>query len=117
VRLASAGAGEQAPWLYVGPGGLELALLDQTTPTPDARLEVGGRVLRPVASGTATVDVRSQAGAASGVLVVYSRLAAEDAVGLTEQWPDGARHAYVGRKVNASDFEVWPATDPSSARG
>jgi hypothetical protein len=36
-------------------------------------------------------------------------------MGLVERWPDGARHAYLGRCIKASDLEVWPASDPSSA--
>ncbi len=61
-------------------------------------------------SGSATVDVASKAGSARGVLVSYTLYAASDTLGLSEQWPDGARHAYAGPRLRAGDLDVWPAT-------
>jgi hypothetical protein len=90
-----------ARWLYIGPGGLEVALLDES-PSPPADLP-------RVANGTATVDVTSQAGSARAVLVSFARLADSHAVALVEDWPDGAHHVYAGTLLSPSDLEVWPA--------
>jgi hypothetical protein len=115
LHLAPAGANANDRWLYVGPAGLELALLDETAPpaTEDA-LPFEGRDLPRVTRGTATVDVESQAGSARGVLVSFARYAAHSAMGLVERWPDGASHAYLGRCIKAMDLEVWPARDRSA---
>jgi hypothetical protein len=117
AHLTPAGAGEVERWLYVGPAGLELALLDEAEPpsADDETVPFEGRALPRVAAGTATVDVDSQAGSARGVLVSFARYAAHSAMGLVERWPDGARHAYLGRCIKAADLEVWPANDPSAA--
>jgi uncharacterized protein DUF4178 len=100
VHLVPPGGEGQARWLYVGPQGMELALLDEVA-------AVQG--LAETQSGTATVDVESRAGSARGVLVQYHRYAGADGFGLTEAWPDGSRHAYAGRSVPAAALEVWPA--------
>ena len=120
LHLEPADAGHTDRWLYVGPAGLELAVLDEVEPPArdDQALvfpHPQGRDLARVSEGTATVDVHSRAGSARGVLVRFVRYAAPAAVGLVERWPDGAQHAYLGRSIHASDLEVWPARDRSSA--
>jgi len=104
VHLIPAATGARPRWLYVGPAGLEVALLDEA-PAP----RVGETDLPRTSSGTASVDIDSRAGSARGVLVTVSRFAADDALALAEQWPDGTRHTYAGARVRASDLEVWPA--------
>lgn len=94
-------ANAPARWLYIGPGGLEVALLDDASSPPSE--------LPKVASGTATVDVTGQAGAARGVLVTFSRFADASSAALVEDWPDGAHHVYLGAMVRPADLEVWPA--------
>jgi hypothetical protein len=102
ARLVPSGAG--APrWLYVGPGGLELAILDETADRPDTDL-------RLEASGTATADVAGPAGSARGVLMRFERYRGPDHLAIVETWPDGRQHTYRGQGVRASDIEVWPAS-------
>jgi len=116
VHLSPAVAGLAARWLYIGPAGLELAILDELQLAPtEATLRVNGSALQHVASGSATVDVVSQAGSARGVLVEVRRYAAGTAMGLVEQWPDGNHHMYAGTFIHVADLEVWPAANP--ARG
>jgi hypothetical protein len=100
VHLVPAAAGAAPRWLYIGPAGLEVALLDEGPVPPN---------LARTASGTAAVDIQSQAGSARGVLVTVTRFAAGDALALAEQWPDGTSHTYAGSRVAPSDLEVWPA--------
>jgi hypothetical protein len=100
VHLVPAGTDSAPRWLYIGPAGLDIGLLEEA-PNPGD--------LPRTASGTATVDVDSQSGSARGVLVSITRYADDSALGLVEQWPDGTRHTYSGRRAKASDIEVWPA--------
>jgi hypothetical protein len=94
-------ANAPARWLYVGPGAFEVALLDEA-PAPPADLP-------RVTSGTATVDVTSQAGSARAVLVSVTRFADAHSIAVAEDWPDGAHHVYVGPPLSPTDLEVWPA--------
>ena len=110
VHLAPASTGPTGRWLYVGPEGLDSAVLDEAT-TP----RVGQRDLPRVTRGTATVDVTSVAGSARGVLVAFTRYAADNALAFDEEWPDGARHLYAGVRINPTDVEVWPATHSNHA--
>jgi hypothetical protein len=89
-------------WLYVAPGALEVALVDEV-----AALE--GEGLRRDREGTAVVNVSSRAGNAQGVLVQYRRLRGQTAVAFDEQWPDGTTHAYEGDLIRPDVLEVWPA--------
>jgi hypothetical protein len=78
-----------------------VALLDESpSPPPD---------LPQVASGTATVDVTSEAGSARAVLVTFTRFAETRSIAFVEDWPDGAHHTYVGSLISPTDLEVWPA--------
>jgi hypothetical protein len=119
AHLTPAGPGQSERWLYVGPAGLELAMLNEEAEPPaaseDQTVPFEGRELPQVAGGTATVDVDSHAGSAHGVLVTFTRYAAHSAMALVERWPDGATHAYQGACIKASDLEVWPATTGTSA--
>src|SRR6185312_10051678 len=56
ARLVPTGPGASVAWLYVGPGALELALLDELPPTGDGPPTLGGAALPEVASGTAVAD-------------------------------------------------------------
>ncbi|MBV9355519.1 MAG: DUF4178 domain-containing protein, partial [Chloroflexi bacterium] len=110
AHLVPSGPGAGSVWLYVSPGALDAALLSEVAPADGSRLALGATTLPATSSGSATVDVASKAGSARGVLVSYTLYAASDALGLSEHWPDGARHAYAGRRVSASDLDIWPAT-------
>ena len=110
AHLVPSGPSVRDRWLYIGPAGLDLGLLEEVeAPSTSQTLRVDGQDLPRVAMGTATVDVESQAGSARGVLVTVARYASDTAMGIVENWPDGARHAYVGRSIKPSDVEVWPA--------
>ncbi len=110
-RLAPSGAGATTRWLYVAPGGLSIALLDElSNPVPGAQEVTVEGVRLPLArAGTATVNVATKAGSARGVLVAYWRYAAEPRIAVVEQWPDGAVHAYAGQLIRPTDVQVWPA--------
>jgi hypothetical protein len=104
-------AEEVRHWLYVGPGALEVVVMDETTPTTDAQppeIEHGGVRLRLRAEGMANASVDSGAGVES-VSVDYGHYAAEGGERYwLERWPDGTR-AYVGSLVRPQALEVWPA--------
>lgn len=101
-------AGQEPPrWLYVGPGGLDVALLDE-----NAQAQVPERA---EASGTAVVDVTSSSGTARGVLVTYTRGRAGLNVVLTEEWPDKTRHVYSGSLVGSDELELWPSASLQSS--
>jgi len=100
ARLVPTGPKGSAVWLYVGPGGLELALLDEASGTP---------TLPSVSSGTAVADVRDRTHSAEGILVRYERYRDSSQMGLVEHWPDGTTRAYAGSLIKPDDLELWPA--------
>jgi hypothetical protein len=102
VHLVPSGTDTNPRWLYVGPAGQEIALLDET------------HAQAPSAEGqrTATVDVTSRAGAARGMLVTLTRETSDGHLTIVERWPDGAEHTYRGPLIRADDVEVWPASRP-----
>jgi hypothetical protein len=101
ARLAPTSSQDTAHWLYVGPGGLDVGILDEVSQAPTAA--AGAK------SGTAVVDVNSSSGTARGVLVSYSRWSDDTRVVLTEVWPDNASHTYAGARVKTDELELWPA--------
>lgn len=111
ARLASS-RGERDQWLYVGPSGVDVALMrEQTGAGPDQPgLMLDGVPLPLSQRGTATVEVTSGRGSAAGVLVSYATYRSGQAMGFAEAWPDGATQAYVGRAVRPDDLQVWPRT-------
>jgi hypothetical protein len=111
VHLTPSGPSPGERWLYVAPAGLVVALLEEQAGTqPGVEMAtVGGAHLHLTDSGTATVDVVSKAGSASGVLVAHWSYRAGDRLAYKERWPDGALHAYGGQVVRATDVEVWPS--------
>jgi hypothetical protein len=119
VHLVPAAAGPTDRWLYVSPGGLELAILDESAaPRPGAnQIGLDGTNVPLEATRSATVRIASKAGAADGVLVSTWSYRAGQTIGLVEQWPDGAVHAYGGRVLKATDVEVWPAARSTTATG
>jgi hypothetical protein len=102
AHLVVASGSDPARWLYAGPAGLEVALLDEVSAAPEDLPEVG--------RGTATVEVTGQAGSARGVLVSFIRRASADRFAFDERWPDGAHHTYLGKPIRPSSIDVWPAT-------
>lgn len=119
VHLVPAAAGSTDRWLYVSPGALELALLDESAaPGPGAKqIVVDGTSVPLEATRSASVRVATRAGAADGVLVSTWSYRSGPIIGLVEQWPDGAVHAYGGRVLNATDLDVWPAARSATASG
>jgi hypothetical protein len=118
VHLVPSGPSLTDRWLYIGPAGLDLGLLEEVQVPPTSQtLCVDGRDLPRLAMGTATVDIDSRAGSARGVLVTFARYASDTAMGIVENWPEGARHAYAGTSIKPTDVEVWPATARSAVPG
>ena len=111
VHLVPSTPGATDGWLSVAPGGLEIAWLDSMAPPPPgaSHIVVDGSSLPLEATRTATVRVASTAGSADGVLVTTWSYRSGANIGLVEQWPDGAVHAYGGRTLRATELEVWPA--------
>ena len=104
---------EQAEgWLYLGPGGLNLAWL---TPT-EVALDPGapsfvheGASCRLEESGLADARVRSRGGQEAGGSVSTWRYVCDDGHLLwVERWPDRTR-AYSGRPISPGDLEIWPS--------
>jgi hypothetical protein len=114
ARLVPTGPGAEVAWLYVGPGALELALL-QELPSPTAAPDAapapgGGGPLPEVASGTAVADVTGGSRTAEGVLVAYTRYRDTTRLALVEHWPDQSIRAYGGSLIKPGDLEIWPAS-------
>ncbi len=110
-HLVPSGPEGPARWLYVGPGAVEVALLDETpgvSPLGET-VRVDDAELPLVESGSATADVGGEAGRAEGVLVSYRRYADTARLAYVERWPDGATHAYSGGFIRPSELQVWPA--------
>jgi hypothetical protein len=110
-KLHRLDAEEDRRWLYVGPGALEVAVMEETAPKVEGRppeIEHGELRLRLRTEGTANASVDSGAGAESAS-VEYGHYAAEGGERYwLERWPDGSR-AYVGSLVRPQALEVWPA--------
>jgi hypothetical protein len=104
ARLVPTSPQDTPRWLYVGPGGLDVAILDESNEQPPTH--------RPDATGSAVVDVNSSSGTARGVLVTYSRWSEDSRIVLSEIWPNTVSHAYAGTRVKTDDLEVWPANAP-----
>jgi hypothetical protein len=109
VRLVPSGADGSEHGLEIAPAGLDLAWLDQTTaPSAPGAAQLGTLAL--ASSGTATTTVATRTGAEPAVLIRIWRYRDANGVGLVQQWPDGALHAYIGTPIKPRDLEVWPAT-------
>lgn len=102
ARLVPTGPNGSVVWLYVGPGGRELALLNEA-PAPPRDMPI-------VNSGTAVVDVRDRTHSAEGVLVRYERYRDGSEMGLVEHWPDGSARAYSGSIIKPHDLDFWPVS-------
>ena len=116
VRLAPTVAGTRVIWLYVGPGGLEVATLDEVPAAgADAQApSMPGAEWAEAGSGTAVVDITGVAGSAQGVLVSYRRYRDPRHLSMVERWPDGATHAYAGGLIQPGTLQVWPAARPTT---
>jgi hypothetical protein len=99
IKLVPTGAETPLQWLYVGPGALEIALLEEAEGSPQSQTD------------TAVVDVQTRSGKAQGVLVSYVRARDGSDLRLAERWPDGTVHAYSGQIIDADDLDVWPAVN------
>jgi hypothetical protein len=110
ARLVPTGPGASVAWLYVGPGALEVALLDELPAPGDGPISVDGAQLPEVASGTAVADVTGGSRTAEGVLVAYRRFRDGKHLALVERWPDQTTQAYGGSLINPGDLDVWPAS-------
>jgi hypothetical protein len=123
LRLVPTGGETQPLWLYVGPGGLDVAALNELSERPgetdgDAAASpppLAGTQWAPAGSGTAVVDITGSSGTARGVLVTYQRYRDAQHLGLVERWPDGERHTYAGRLIQRGDLQVWPSVARSAA--
>jgi hypothetical protein len=98
ARLAPTSDADTPRWLYVGPAGVEAALLDELSPPPAEPLP-----------NTAVVDVTSRSGTARGILVTWRRSLQGNQLSLVERWPDNTSHAYSGPLLAPGELEVWPA--------
>lgn len=114
ARLVPSGANVQPRWLYVGPGALVSALLEEVRlPAAGAsQLELDGTTLNLESSGSATADIAAPGGNARGLLVSYWVYRGGDRLALFERWPDGSAPAYAGNVVSPLDLELWPAAVP-----
>jgi hypothetical protein len=112
AHLVASGVSNESRWLYVAPGGLSVAVLQELKDVqPNSpSVSVDGMELRQSASGSATVDVTARGGSAQGVLVAYWRYLGDVSLALVELWPDGAVHTYGGAQVRADALDVWPAS-------
>ena len=113
AHIVPSGAGSTERWVSVSPGGLDVAWLESIPPPelPGAsQLLVHGTSLPLTGSRSAITCVSSTAGVAQGVLVRSWSYRAGPLVGLVEEWPDGAVHAYGGRSITPDTLQVWPAS-------
>jgi hypothetical protein len=110
ARLVPTGPGAAVVWLYVSPGALEIALLEELGSPGDGPVSVGGNPLPEVASGTAVADVSGGTRTAQGVLVAYRRYRDTTHLAIVEHWPDQTIRAYGGSLIRPGDLEIWPAS-------
>jgi hypothetical protein len=110
ARLVPSGPNAAVVWLYVGPGALELALLEELASADDGPPTLGGSPLPEVASGTAVADVSGASRSAEGVLVAYRRYRDTTRLALVEHWPDQTIRVYGGSLIKPGDLEIWPAS-------
>jgi hypothetical protein len=110
ARLVPTGPDASVAWLYVGPGALEIALLNELPSPGEGPFIVGGAPLPEVASGTAVADVTGGSHTAEGVLVAYHRYRDNARLAIVEHWPDQNIRAYGGSLIRPSDLEIWPAS-------
>lgn len=110
ARLVSTSDAKDTRWLYVAPGGAEAAVLDERSDVQATAesVQLSGKTLPLVSSGSAVADVVGSSGSAQGVLVAYRRYQSGPDLALVEEWPDGTRHSYVGETIGPIDLEVWP---------
>ena len=110
-KLHRLGSGSQQRWLYVGPGGLSLAMLESADPAgADGSDEVrlADTVYRLRERGEAGVSVESTVSAAQELTVDYHHYAAPSGeLYWLEGWPDGLR-AYCGAPIRPPALEIWP---------
>ena len=111
-HLVPSGGGGAEHWLFVSPGGLQLALLDALPgihTTGAAQLTYRDTALKLSSSQSQTVSVQTSELSTPDVLVRVWTYASGSLVARVEQWPDGAIHAYAGELIQPRHIEVWPA--------
>ena len=117
-KLHRLGSGGHQRWLYVGPGGLSLAMLEAVDPIDGGADEVhlDDAVYRLDEHGEAGVTIESAAGPPQRLTVGYRHYAAPSGeLYWSERWPDGPR-AYRGAPIRPAALEIWPRerVSPSS---
>ena len=112
LHLIPSGPSASQHWLFVSPGGLELAWLNAVervehpgTPT----FGVGALALPLVDASSATVEVQSSSGSTPAVLINVWTYRSERLIALVEQWPDGTLETYAGSVVDPASLEIWPS--------
>jgi hypothetical protein len=113
ARLVPTGPDASVAWLYVGPGALEIALLDEVPAPSNGAPEVAGVHFTQVGAGTAVADVTGGARTAQGALVAYVRFRDDGHLAIVERWPDDVTRAYAGPVIKSSDLDLWPAQAPA----
>jgi hypothetical protein len=108
VHLVPSGAESGEYWLEISPAALEVAWLERVMP-PSAAGTPQLASLPLVSFGSAAVTVVTHAGEQSSVLVTHWRYRGATGMGLVQQWPDGALHAYVGSLIHPRELQVWPS--------
>lgn len=106
-------------WLYVAPGGLKLAWLQEAKlgerPGQD-KLEHEGTTYVLEESSEAAASIQTRGGMGTKAVVTVWRYRGDDGRLLrVERWPEGDR-AYSGRWIVARELEVW-AAGPGKADG
>ncbi len=100
-------------YLYVGPGGITLALLQPTTPPAtlgEGSFTSGDGACPLSESGSASATAEAAAGRSEGTLVDYWRYACpNNGLAWVERWPNDPPRAYLGTPLNPAAFDVWPA--------
>src|SRR5581483_301133 len=108
-------AEQQERYLYVGPGGVTLAVLEPIAApaapgAPSLTTPLGACALAE--QGTATAAVEGAVGRGEGVAVDYWRYTCDDArLAWVERWTDDAPRAFAGASASPAAFEVWPSAE------
>jgi hypothetical protein len=97
-------------YLYVGPGGADLALLEPATvPDPLGAERFDGECSL-AENGSATATIVGPRGSGEGLLVDYWRYdCPQQRLAWVEHWQEGAPRAFAGAPINPAAFEVWPS--------
>ncbi|MDQ3703132.1 MAG: DUF4178 domain-containing protein [Chloroflexota bacterium] len=109
-RVYQLNDGKQERWLEVRGEGVDVAWFElqaATSVPPDESVALEGHTFTVRETGSASLDVESEAGRRAGVFVEYRNYRSADGQRLTvETWPDAGR-VLLGKGIQADELDLW----------